>query len=134
MSERRSAFHGVDGPRGLWRKMAAPRGCGACGAPAEAVIHTNLPLDYVLSRPDLAARIALLNGGRVPRFRSAPGYPTLVPLGKLAVCRSHRKEAEQEAARGASALAGALVRAGSYLVVHVDEGPRDVPVQVGYRK
>jgi hypothetical protein len=99
-------------PNELHRALAfGGRKCDACGAPAAIQIKMFLPLSDVLTKaPEWAMKEALKNEGKLPIVEFKHGKHVRVCM--TYACERCRAEAERIA-----------VKAPSYCVVEIDEGP-----------
>jgi hypothetical protein len=112
---------GKESPLDMHRRYAwGGKRCTTCGGAPVIRIKTFMKADDFTStvEPGVMAMIAAACGGKLPTVPTKFG--PIVRIGDAYACKACQKDAEVAAAR-----------LPEYVIVELDLGPRDVPIQVG---
>ena len=112
---------GKESPLDMHRRFAwGGKPCTTCGGAPVLRIKTFMKADDFTStvEPGVMAMIAAACGGKLPTVPTKFG--PIVRIGDAYACKACQKDAEVAAAR-----------LPEFVIVELDRGPRDVPIQVG---
>jgi len=112
---------GKESPLDMHRRYAwGGKPCTTCGGAPVIRIKTFMKADDFTStvEPGVMAMIAAACGGKLPTVPTKFG--PIVRIGDAYACRACQKDAEIAAAR-----------LPEFVIVELDRGPKDVPIQVG---